>query len=210
MNQTKESSAGQMYFAREPLSASKRVACEYQAEGQRIRFQTDAGVFSVGEVDAGSDLLIRAVLEDQGELRGDVLDLGCGWGAVGISLGKCRKDCRITMVDVNLRALELAKENAIANGIQAEILESDGFSGMQERLFDAVITNPPIRTGKEKVYELLDASFEHLRVGGRLYVVIRKQQGGDSCIRHLKEKFSDVEKIERSGGYWVIRAVRDA
>lgn len=190
------------YFTREPSSESRPVICQFEDRGRKYVFETDAGVFSKGEVDQGTEILLKALPD----LDGDILDLGCGWGVVGTCLKGRNPDARIVMVDVNLRALELSRKNLSRNGASAEVLESDGFEGIRDRTFDAVVTNPPIRAGKEKVYEMLGDAARSLKSGGQLFVVIRKQQGAESCMRYLKTLFDEVEKIDRSAGYWVLQA----
>ena len=190
------------YFTREPSSESRPVICQFEDRGRKYVFETDAGVFSRGEVDQGTEILLKALPD----LEGDILDLGCGWGVVGTCLKGRNPDARIVMVDVNLRALELSRKNLSRNGASAEVLESDGFEGIRDRTFDAVVTNPPIRAGKEKVYEMLGDAARSLKSGGQLFVVIRKQQGAESCMRYLKTLFDEVEKIDRSAGYWVLQA----
>ena len=190
------------YFTREPSSESRPVICAFEDRGRKYVFETDAGVFSRGEVDQGTEILLKALPD----LEGDILDLGCGWGVVGTCLKGRNPDARIVMVDVNLRALELSRKNLSRNGASAEVLESDGFEGIRDRTFDAVVTNPPIRAGKEKVYEMLGDAARSLKSGGQLFVVIRKQQGAESCMRYLKTLFDEVEKIDRSAGYWVLQA----
>ncbi len=159
-------------------------------------------MFSKGELDQGTRLLLDALPE----LTGEVLDLGCGWGAIGIAVKKAFPQTDVTMVDVNLRALGLCERNAEANGVEVTCLESDGMHALSGRQFDAVITNPPIRAGKQKVYEMLSGAAEALKEDGSLYLVIRKQQGAESCMRFLSDYFETVEKLDRSAGFWVIRA----
>ena len=191
-----------MYFAREPEAASRITPCAFVYRGVQLSFETDSGVFSRGELDTGTELLLQALPP----LYGDVLDLGCGWGAIGIAVKKLNPEARVTMVDVNLRALGLCEKNARRNGVEVRCLESDGLTALGEATFDAVITNPPIRAGKQKVYELLHDACHALKEEGRLYLVIRKQQGAESCIRYLKTLFAQVEKLDRSGGFWVLGA----
>ena len=191
-----------MYYEREPQSASREVGCVFSYRGNRLSFQTDAGVFSKGELDQGTRLLLDALPD----LSGDVLDLGCGWGAIGIAVKKAFPQTNVTMVDVNLRALGLCERNAQANGVEVLCLESDGMAALSGRQFDAVITNPPIRAGKQKVYEMLSGAAAALKKDGSLYLVIRKQQGAESCMRFLQDYFESVEKLDRSAGFWVIRA----
>ena len=191
------------YYTREPQSESRPVSCEYEYRGIRMRFETDAGVFSRGEVDTGTRLLLEALPE---QMSGDVLDLGCGWGVIGISVSRKWPDTRVWMADVNLRALELSWKNAEANGARVTCLESDGMAGLMDRKFDAVITNPPIRAGKQVIYQMFADAAKCLKPGGALYLVIRKQQGAESCVKYLQTLFENVEKLDRSGGFWVLRA----
>ena len=166
-------------YTRTPASESRPVGCEYEYRGIRLTFQTDAGVFSRGEVDAGTDLLLKALPED---MSGDILDLGCGWGAIGVSVARKWPATHVTMADVNLRALELSRENAKRNRANAVCTESDGMSAFEGQLFDTVITNPPIRAGKQVIYKMFTDTARCLKPGGALYLVIRKQQGAESCM----------------------------
>lgn len=194
------------YYTAEPSSASRPAETAFAFRGRELRFVTDAGVFSRGELDQGTRVLLDA-LPDLGGVE-ELLDLGCGWGAIGVSLAAAYPDLRVTMADVNRRALGLAGANAAANGVadRCGTVESDGFAALAARRFDAVVTNPPIRAGKATIYRMFDEARAHLRPGGALYLVIRKQQGAESCIRYLKTLYARVEKLDRSGGFWVIRA----
>ena len=192
----------EQYFAREPETPSEPVACGFVYRGRSFVCRTDAGVFSKGELDAGTELLLNALPG----LSGDVLDMGCGWGPIGIAVAAVNPAARVTMTDVNRRALRLAEANAAAAGVCAEFVESDGFLGMNDRKFDAVITNPPIRAGKAVVYRMLAEAGRALRPGGALYLVIRKQQGADSCRKYLNTIFGSTEILARSAGFRVLRA----
>lgn len=189
------------YYTQNPASEHKYAPCDYSYRGHELHFTTDAGVFSRGEVDFGTDVLLKALPD---ELAGRILDLGCGWGAVGVTVGKCWPGCAIVMSDVNERALELAGKNARTNGVTAQTVLSDGLSNIPGT-FDAVITNPPIRAGKQVIYSMFRDCAGKLREQGALYLVIRKQQGAESALKFLKTIYSDVETIEKSGGFWVIR-----
>ena len=191
------------YYTRVPQSESRPEECVYTYRGIPLTFQTDAGVFSKGEVDTGTRLLLEALPE---EMAGEILDLGCGWGVIGISVAKRWPDCRVTMADVNTRALELSRGNAKKNQAEVVCLESDGMEGLAGRRVDAVITNPPIRAGKQVIYRMFADAARSLNPGGALYLVIRKQQGAESCLHYLKTLFGTVEKLDRSGGFWVLRA----
>ena len=139
-------------------------------------------------------------------LHGAVLDMGCGWGPVGVSLKKDNPALRLTMVDVNLRALALSEKNAQQNGVQVEVLESDGFAALRGRKFDWVVTNPPIRAGKQVIYQMFADAAEQLNPDGGLCLVIRKQQGAESCVKYLKTLYGQVETLKKSGGFWVLCA----
>ena len=191
------------YYTREPSSESRPVSCEFDYRGKHLRFMTDAGVFSRGELDTGTRLLLEALPE---VMTGSLLDMGCGWGPVGICLKAVWPQAEVILADVNLRALDLSRENAVRNGVQVVCLESNGFAALQDRTFNAVITNPPIRAGKQVIYQMFADAAQHLKEGGSLYLVIRKQQGAESCLKYLQTIFSGVEKLSRSGGFWVLEA----
>ena len=191
------------YYTRVPQSESKPVECEYTYRGISLSFRTDAGVFSKGEVDVGTKLLLEALPE---EMSGEILDLGCGWGVIGVSIARKWPGTRVTMADVNTRALDLSRENAKRNRAEVVCAESDGMAAFEGKQFDAVITNPPIRAGKQVIYKMFADAAKSLKPGGALYLVIRKQQGAESCMKYLKTLYGEVEKLDKSGGFWVIRA----
>ena len=190
------------YYTADPNSESRPVPCAFLYRGYGLNFMTDAGVFSKGELDVGSRLLLDALPA----LSGDVLDLGCGWGAIGVAIAKANKEARVVMADVNHRALGLTKENCTRNGVTAEVIESDGMAAVMGRTFDAVVTNPPIRAGKQVIYQMFADAAVSLKEGGALYLVIRKQQGAESCVKYLKTLYAQVEKLDKSGGFWVLKA----
>lgn len=192
------------YYTASPQSAHEDRHFNHVFAGKVLRFCTDAGVFSKQHIDPGSELLCRSLPP---ELSGDVLDMGCGWGAMTVLTLAAHPDVRMTMADVNERALALARQNVEQNGMRAEAVLSDGFSQIAGT-FDAVITNPPIRAGKAVIYKMFEDARAHLRDGGALYLVIRKQQGAPSALKFLKERYASAEVIERDGGYWILRCER--
>ena len=191
------------YYTRDPRSASRPAECTFTYRGLDLVFRTDAGVFSRGEVDTGTQVLLEALPE---EMHGEILDLGCGWGVIGISIARKWPETRVTMADVNTRALELSRENAKRNRAEVICAESDGMEAFRGKAFDAVVTNPPIRAGKQVIYRMFADAAEALKPDGALYLVIRKQQGAESCIRYLQTIYASVEKLDRSGGFWVLKA----
>ena len=190
------------YFSAAPQSAHEDRHFTFGFAGRTLRFQTDAGVFSKQHVDPGSELLCRCLPED---LEGDVLDMGCGWGAMTVMTLAAHPAVRVTMADVNARALELAKINLALNGMTATAVLSDGFSAVGG-LFNAVIPTPPIRAGKQVVYGIFEGAKAHLKAGGALYAVVRKQQGAPSALSFLKGIYREAEVVEKDGGYWILAA----
>ena len=189
------------YYTETPNSAHDERRIALRALGNDLTFVTDAGVFSRDGLDRGTEVLLEALPP----LEGRVLDLGCGWGAVGVALGKRYPALDIVMTDINSRAVELARRNLAENGVTAAVLQGDGFDAVEGR-FDAIVTNPPIRAGKAVIYGLFARAREYLEPDGALYVVIRKQQGAPSALKYLKEIYSQAETVDRASGFHVLRA----
>ena len=187
------------YYTNNPDLAHDEHPVTFIALGNEITCTTDAGVFSRDGLDMGTRILLEALPA----LRGRILDLGCGWGPVGVALGKKYPNAEILMTDVNERAVALAAENCAANGVHnARTRVSDGFADINGA-FSAIVLNPPIRAGKAVIYGLFDAARAHLTEDGALYIVIRKQQGAESAQRYLQGIYRDVARIARDKGYWV-------
>lgn len=189
------------YYTENPGSEHDFRTVRCSALGVEAEFLTDAGVFSRDGLDTGT----RALLEALPEPAGRVLDLGCGWGAVGVLMGKRWPKAEIVMTDINRRAAELAHHNLAQNGVTAQVFDGDGFENVPGN-FDMIVTNPPIRAGKAAIYALFADAKARLRPGGELYIVIRKQQGAPSALKYLREIFSEAEVVSRTAGFWVIRA----
>lgn len=142
------------------------------------------------------------------DLSGKVLDLGCGYGAIGISLAKLNPNAHITMVDINERAVELAVRNIEQNQIKnAAAFVSDGYQQIYDR-FHTIVSNPPIRAGKKIIYPLFEQSKDFLVPGGCLYLVIQKKQGAKSAADKLRAVFGNCEVINKKGGYWILKSIR--
>ncbi|KAB7704599.1 methyltransferase [Bacillus aerolatus] len=192
------------YFSQTPDSESNPVFWEYPLKGRTFRFKTDAGVFSKKEVDFGSRLLIETFQAPL--VEGPFLDVGCGYGPIGLAVAASSERV-VHMIDVNQRALSLAKENARLNKIgNVKIYESDRLERVSESGFAAVLTNPPIRAGKKIVFDIFRQSYEKLTEGGTLWVVIQKKQGAPSAIKEMESLFKEVETVHRSKGYYIIKA----
>lgn len=191
----------EQYFTPNPLSKSNPRSIELDYRGRRFIFKTDSGVFSKDGLDEGS----RVLLDSLGEaVSGRVLDIGCGWGPVGIIVAALNPNASLCFSDVNERALKLTEENLRLNHISAQVLQSDGFERL-EGFYDHILFNPPIRSGKENIYRLFRESADHLSPSGYLHIVIRKQQGAESAQRYLSTLFTEVIRTARSSGYHVLR-----
>ncbi|MGF7049759.1 16S rRNA (guanine1207-N2)-methyltransferase [Paenibacillus sp. DS2015] len=196
----------QHYYSNQPESQHNRKMIEENLKGHNYRFISDAGVFSKNGVDYGSKVMIEAMDMPSGSA---VLDVGCGYGPIGLAAARMVEDGHVTMLDVNSRAVALAKENAQLNGItNVSILESDLFASVEGKSFDVIVTNPPIRAGKETVHSIFALAYEHLHIGGALWVVIQKKQGAPSAKAKLQSLFQVVEEITKDKGYHIFKATK--
>lgn len=195
------------YYTNKPMTAHDRKVLEVSLRGQPFRFVSDAGVFSKGGIDYGSRTLIEAM---EIPVDAKVLDVGCGYGPIGLAAARLATSGHVTMIDVNSRAVELAKENAAANRVaNVTILESDLFSALDDKTFDVVLTNPPIRAGKETVHAIFEGAYERLRSGGTLWIVIQKKQGAPSAKEKLESLFGTVEEVTKDKGYRIYKATKN-
>lgn len=189
------------YFTNEQLPSDvKETTCVVL--GNHFKFLTDNGVFSKDGLDFGSRLLLEVI--PRGEVGGKILDMGCGYGVLGIILARMTSK-KVDMVDVNHRALHLSKRNAKLNGVSdlVSIFESDCYSNVSEK-YSTIVTNPPIRAGKKIVYDIVMNARNYLEDGGNLYLVIRKEQGAKSLIVDL-EKVYTVKVLEKKKGFFIIQ-----
>jgi len=189
------------YYTQAPQSEHKPLSFQAQYRGQSLTFLTDSGVFSRTEIDKGSEALLAALPET---VVGDVLDMGCGYGAIGVSLKKKYPAARLTMTDINARAAALAEQNAKQNAVDAVVLQGDGFAAVAGKTFDLIVTNPPIRAGKQVIYQMFADAANALNASGRFMLVIRKQQGAPSAVQYLQTLFQTVEILTKKAGFWVI------
>lgn len=188
------------YFTNEKLPSDiKKTECFVL--GNKFTFLTDNGVFSKDGLDFGSRLLLETIpLEEVG---GKILDMGCGYGVFGIILSKITSSY-VDMVDVNLRALHLAERNAKLNGVSnVNIFESNVYESVSGK-YSTIVTNPPIRAGKKVVYDILMNAKDYLEENGKLFLVIRKEQGAKSLIVDLKKIYT-VEVLEKSKGFYILK-----
>lgn len=190
---------------REVLSKKREISVSFQET--RYSFISDNGVFSKGEVDYGSIALLKVLMKEN--IDGRVLDLGCGYGTIGLILAKNYPSAEFTLTDVNMRACALTCENAKRWGLKnVRILESDIFEKI-DGCFDIIVTNPPIRAGKSVIYSIFEQSFHHLKQNGFLYIVIRKSHGAESAQKFISSVFDNCTLLKRDKGFYIYRARRN-
>lgn len=188
------------YFTNNENLKSEEKNIKVKIKDVELIFTTDNGVFSKKTLDFGT----RTLLENIPTLHGQVLDFGCGYGPIGIYIKKTN-DVLVDMVDINKRSVNLAKKNALLNKVEVNIFESDIYSNVNKK-YDFIITNPPIRIGKQKLYEILFGAKDFLKENGELWLVINKDQGAKSLVRDL-EKTYEVEVITKNKGFYIIKAL---
>ena len=192
------------YFENDSKVKSEERIIAANVAGVNLNFYSDNGVFNKNGVDYGSRLLIENFLNNY--IGGNVLDVGCGIGVIGVTLSKA-KNINVDMVDVNLRALGLANKNIKLNNLISEmnVKESDCYSNV-DKTYDYIITNPPIRAGKKVVYKILLDAYKYLNDNGELWFVIRKDQGALSSKRDVEEVFGNCSVIEKDKGFFILMA----
>ena len=187
------------YFTNEKLPSNVRKT-ECFVLGNKFIFLTDNGVFSKDGLDFGSRLLLETIPLD--EVGGKILDMGCGYGVFGIVVGKLTS-AHVDMVDVNLRALHLAERNARENHVDnVNIFESNVYQNVSSK-YSSIITNPPIRAGKQVVYDIVMNAKNYLEENGKLFLVIRKEQGAKSLIVDLETVYT-VKVLEKKKGFFIL------
>jgi len=171
---------------------------------KEFQFTFDSGVFSKGRIDYGTKVLIDAAANEE-ITEGDFLDLGCGYGPIGLALASENPERTIHMVDINERAVNLSQKNALLNEIEnVEIYSSSLYEKIEKHDFAAVVSNPPIRAGKKTVHAILEESYDYLTEQGKLFIVIQKKQGAPSAKKKMAEVFGNVERIALDNGYWIL------
>jgi 16S rRNA (guanine1207-N2)-methyltransferase len=195
------------YFSERPRSASAPRQLKFLYRGELLSFRVDAGVFASHGLDPGTALLIENLTLRPADR---VMDLGCGWGAVGVAAAKAAREGHVVLTEVNRRAARLARENLERNGIRnAEVRVGRLFEPVADEAFDVIASNPPYRAGREFVLALMEAAPAHLHPGGRLVLVGKGSQG----IRFYQDRLSEqwagpVEVLARKSGYRVLEARR--
>ena len=188
------------YFTNDNIKSEEKEI-KININDQNLKFMVDNGIFSKKGLDFGTRSLLENI--DINKIKGDVLDFGCGYGPIGIYIKKTC-DCNVDMLDINERAINLAKKNAIINNVKVNIFKSDIYSAVTKK-YDYIITNPPIRVGKKILYEILLTSLKHLKNNGKLLFVINKNQGAKTTMKDLTE-IAEIELIKKNKGFYIIMA----
>ena len=197
----------QHYFIEKQHNKEDYFEFEDSILDMNFKFKSCDNIFSKDEIDEGTRTLLNTIF-DKLDLRGNGLDLGCGYGVIGMALIK-KLGVNCDMVDVNGTAVELTIHNLMLNGIRsgANVFKSNGFENVNAT-YDFIVTNPPIKTGKKLLFELMEGSFAHLNQGGTLTLVIRKDHGEESLKKKLTELFGNCEILKRNKGFYILHCVK--
>ena len=189
------------YFINDENLKSELKEVEVNIKDKKYVFITDNGVFSKKGLDFGTRCLLLTL--PLFEIKGRVLDFGCGYGPIGIFV-KDNTDAIVDMVDINDRSLKLALLNKEKNKVNVNIFKSDIYENIKEK-YDFIISNPPIRIGKEKLYEILFNAKKYLNENGQLWIVINKDQGAKSVCKDLEKEYM-VTIVDKIKGFYIIKA----
>lgn len=193
------------YYTNNKEMKSEKRTITFEYRGRRLEFLSDLGVFSKDNIDYGS----RVLLDTFDQLENvSLLDVGCGYGALSLSLASVGKNVSCTLVDVNDRAIDLAQENAKRFGLlDVQAFNSSCYENVVDK-YDIIISNPPIRAGKQIVHEILSGAYDHLKENGHLRVVIQKKQGAPSAQKKMLEVFGNCEIIKKDKGYYILQSIK--
>lgn len=197
------------YYDLDPSLRSKERVIEFEIKGTKVTLFTDNGVFSKSKLDEGSRIMLDTLLPLH--LTGKILDIGAGYGPIGLTIAISSNTASVTLADINPRAVALCMKNAEFLGLSQRVtcLQSDVFSSI-EGPFDSIVCNPPIRAGKKVTYAIYEGAYQHLTYGGTFYFVIRKAQGASSASQYVKEVFGNITLLARSKGYHIYKAEKNA
>lgn len=193
------------YFENDPLLASKEIHIEFEIDGHQISLKSDNGVFSKRKVDEGSLAFLKVLVPLR--LTGKILDLGCGYGPIGLTIALTSPTASVDLADINTRALALCENNAQSLGLsqRCAFLHSDIYEKI-EGPYDSIVVNPPIRAGKQVTYAMYEGALQRLIDGGSLFVVIRKNQGAPTASRYIEGLFGNILLLKRDKGYYIYQA----
>ena len=191
------------YFTNNENLKSELREINYTYKKEDFKFISDNGVFSKDKIDFGSRLLVETYLEKNEKNNLNVLDVGCGYGFIGIVLSKVLSS-KVDMIDINTRAIHLTEKNIKLNKVNAKAFISNAYENIQTK-YDLIITNPPIRAGKKIVLNILKNAKDFLLENGELWLVIRKDQGAKSILKDLNSLYKTT-LVQKSKGFYIISA----
>ncbi|MBI4448761.1 class I SAM-dependent methyltransferase [Candidatus Woesearchaeota archaeon] len=190
------------YFSSKPASAEREIVIKDRVRGNYLTLYSAPSVFSKDHIDPGSRLLAQRCKIDSSM---SVLDLGCGYGIVGIAVAKAFPGVRIVATDINERACELTKRNATENGVAIDVRCGNLYDRVPES-FDAILLNPPQTAGKAVCFAMIDLGRAHLKPGGAFYLAARPAKGGKTLAARMAERIGAVDVVGRAAGYAVYRS----
>jgi 16S rRNA (guanine1207-N2)-methyltransferase len=192
------------YFKDDPSLKSQEKEIEFKINDRVFSLISDRGVFSSKALDTGSQYFIETLLTQ--DLSGSGLDLGCGIGTISVVLKSFKPNLKLTLSDINERAVRLSQKNLNKYGFNdSKVIVSNLFEKLKQS-FDFIYFNPPIRAGKKVIYDGFAQAYQNLVPDGRLYIVMRRDLGAESAIKELQKSFQQVEVISKTKGYWVIKS----
>jgi len=192
------------YYINDDKLDHKIKSYEVKINNLTLNMYTDLGVFSKDYLDYGTRVLLETV--ELNDKQKTVIDMGCGYGPIGIYIGKAYPDKHVYLFDVNERAVAMALKNQVENAVENTNISVSNLFDQVNVKADVILTNPPIRAGKQTVFKLYEDAYSNLKEGGVLYVVIQKKQGAPSSVSHLSSIFGECEVIEKKKGYWILFA----
>ena len=198
---------GEHYFSASPSGPAERRTIRLTLPDLSLDLVTDGGVFSGDRIDPGTKVLLSEVPVPP-DLAGDVLDLGCGYGPIAVTVARRAPDATVWAVDVNDRALALATENAVAAGVGDRVRAVVAREVPPELRFAAIYSNPPIRIGKAQLHELLTTWLARLAPDGTAWLVVHKHLGSDSLASWLRAEGFDVRRLGSRLGYRLLEVQR--
>ncbi|MEM4248478.1 MAG: methyltransferase [Candidatus Nanoarchaeia archaeon] len=194
------------YYVENPKSKYFEYAIKAKICGFDFTFKSASGIFSAREVDRASKLLIeKANLPKSGK----ILDLGCGYGLIGIVAAKLCPRCTVVLTDINKRAVKAAIDSLKLNRIRnAEVRQGNVYEPVSNEKFDVILLNPPMAAGRKLVMKMISEAPKHLNNGGSLQIVARKNKGGEFLFKEMDKIFGKTEVLAKSGGFWVVKGVK--
>lgn len=192
------------YYSNEPSTSKQKYVLRLCIKGHFIDLASAGGIFSKDKIDLGTLVLLESLkLPSEGEL----LDMGTGYGIIGITAAKLKPGLKVTMVDINPTAVKLTRENIESNGVSnAEAMHGDLYSCLGRRSFDAIVSNPPLAAGYGVIFPLIEGAPFHLKEGGYLQIVLRR--GVNAIPKKMEAVFGNVELVSRKSGYKVFKSVK--